>query len=772
VTRVAPGGAAPPRTTARDLRVTGLGAAAWAGALTGHGLVRQELDVRLLGLVAAAVVLLLVVRVPRSWVLVALVLAVVAWLRVDLSTDNVVGDLGERRAFVTAEGRVSSDPVVRTGRFSDVVVYRLLVTAVDVPVRARTRAPVVVLADPSTARPAWGSTVRFEGRLVPADDADTAALVSLRRSPVTVAEASTPHRAAEAVRRSIRTASGGPSPGDLLVPALVDGDDVALPEAVVTDFRTAGLTHLTAVSGANLTILLAFLLPLARWTGVRAHGLLLVGVLGIVGFVLVARPEPSVLRAAAMGTAALIGLGWGGRAAGARALGAAVLVLLLADPGLAVTWGFALSIGATAGILFLAPVFRDALLRHLPRWLAEAIAVPLAAQLACTPLVAVLSAEVSVVAVVANLVAAPLVGPTTILGLAAGLLGLLAAPLGVVPGWCAGVFAHGIVLVGRHAAAVPGAAVPWSASGWPLAGLVVLCVLVAWWAPRLLRSRRLVLLSGLALTLALLRPPAPGWWDVVRTGDGWPPPGWALVMCDVGQGDALALNAGDGSAVVVDAGPEPQQVDRCLRRLGVSEVPVVVLTHFHDDHVAGLPGVLAGRAVGEVLVSPLPSPAYGAGLVERAVREAGVRVRVPASGETVTVGGVRWQLLGPERAVGDSPNDSSLVMLAVVQGITVMLAGDVEPPAQALLARAWGLTEVDVLKVPHHGSRYQDDGFLRTLRPSVALVPIGEDNDYGHPAQSTLDLLRAGGASVWRTDTSGDLAVVADGESLRVVARG
>ncbi len=177
------------------------------------------------------------------------------------------------------------------------------------------------------------------------------------------------------------------------------------------------------MSGTNLTLVVGSMLLLARWAGVRARGLAVVGALGVVGFVLLARTEPSVVRAAAMGAVGLIGMGHHGRRRGTRALGAAVLLLLLFDPWLALTMGFALSVLATAGILWLAPGWRDRLMRWLPRWVAEAVSVPLAAQIACTPLVAAISGQVSLVAVGANLLAAPAVGPATVLGLAGGVRG-------------------------------------------------------------------------------------------------------------------------------------------------------------------------------------------------------------------------------------------------------------------------------------------------------------------------------------------------------------
>jgi competence protein ComEC len=168
--------------------------------------------------------------------------------------------------------------------------------------------------------------------------------------------------------------------------------------------------------------------------------------------------------------------------------------------------------------------------------------------------------------------------------------------------------------------------------------------------------------------------------------------------------------------VVVDAGPDPPAVDRCLRRLGVTRVPAVLLTHFHADHVDGLPGVLGGRAVGELQVSGLAEPAEGAATVARWAEAAGVPVRVPAYGEIVRTGDLTWQVRSPRRVVAGSPNDASLVVLVETAGVRLLLTGDVEPPGQATLARE-GIGVVDVLKVPHHGSRHQDTEWLTVHRP-------------------------------------------------------
>ncbi len=338
---------------------------------------------------------------------------------------------------------------------------------------------MLVIGDASWKAAELGSRVRATGRLAPSDGADLAGVLSTGRPPDVLARPGEVFAAAARVRAGIRASvAGAPPDARALVPALVVGDDRSMSDRVVEDFRTCGLTHLAAVSGTNLTLVVGFLLVVARWAGVRARGLVVVGALGVAGFVLLARPEPSVLRAAAMGSVALVGLGSRGRDHGIRALGVAVLVLLLLDPWLAVSVGFALSTLATAGILFLGPPFRDALATWLPRWAAEALAVPFAAQLACTPVVAALSGQVSLVAVLANLAVAAVVGPATVLGLAGGVLMLVAAPVGLACGWLAGLCAGWVILVATRLARLPSAAVDWAPGLVPVVVLGLLCVAV------------------------------------------------------------------------------------------------------------------------------------------------------------------------------------------------------------------------------------------------------------------------------------------------------
>lgn len=761
-----------------DLRTPMLGAGAWLGGIAAATLPAWAS----LGVVGTALLLSLLSRQAAAVgaAVAAAAVAGVALLHAGGVAGGPVHDLAAQRAVVTVEMTITSDPRVSRGRFGDVVVVRGDVrTVVGRGAAYDVRSPVVVLAAEEWRDVALGERVRVTGRLAPADDG-AAGLLSVRGRPQVVDGPDPWWRAAATVRHSIRevVAPRGEHPREL-VPALVVGDDSGLDPALADDFRTTGLTHLLAVSGTNLTLLVGFLLVVARWLGVRGHWTYAVAAAGIVGFVLIARTEPSVVRAAAMGTVALVGMGSNGRERGSRCLGVAVLGLLLVVPSLAVSAGFALSVLATGGILFLAPGWRDALMAWLPRWVAEAVSVPLAAQVACTPVVTALSGEISLVAVVANLLAAPAIAPATVLGLAGGLVGLAWTPLGQVVAAPAAWSVGWIVVVAQRGAALPTASITWGTGLLSLVAVTGVCVAMVAVAPRVLRHRTAGIgCSVLLVVTVLTRPPTPG----------WPPDDWVLAMCDVGQGDGLVVRAGPGAGIVVDAGPDPVLIDECLRRLEVTTVPLVVLTHFHDDHVGGIAGVVDGREVGEVAVTGLPDPASGVALVEQAAAAVGVRPVVATYGLTRRVGEATVQTVWPDSvpseasgAPGESDesqggssaaNDASVVLLVEVRGVRVLLTGDVEPTAQGALERVLAGVEVDVLKVPHHGSRHQDLDLLLGLRARLALVSVGADNDYGHPAPELLAALTATGAQVRRTDLDGDVLVTVDDGALGVRARG
>ncbi|WP_280886224.1 ComEC/Rec2 family competence protein [Streptomyces sp. LBL] len=625
--------------------------------------------------------------------------------------------------------------------------------------------------------------VRVTARLAPpltgGDRVAAVLRVRGRAAPEVVEEASGPQRFAGGLRAGLREATDGLSAdARALLPGLVVGDTARITPELDEAFKETDLAHTLAVSGSNLTIILALLVGppglaqhverrgLAPRLGMSLRTTAVLGGVLTLGFVVVCRPDPSVLRAAACGAVALLALATGRRRSLIPALATAVLLLVLYDPWMARSYGFLLSVLATGALLTLAPRWSLALRRRrVPPRLAEALAAAAAAQALCAPVVAVLSARVSLVAVPCNLLVEFAVAPATVLGFAALATAPVAMPVAKASAWCASWPVEWIAEIARTGAALPGGGVDWPGT-WAGAGLLLLVtVVVLLVGRRLLGHPWLCGACGLLLVLVVVQPPT-----LTRVITGWPPPGWRLTMCDVGQGDATVLAAGEGTAVVVDAGPDPALVDHCLRSLGITRVPLVVLTHFHADHVAGLPGVLRGRSVGAIETTGYEDPVDQAEFVRREAAARRIPVTRAAAGELRRAGALSWEVLWPRpgsEPEPEGPNDASVTLLVRSAGLRFLLLGDLEPPAQQALLRSpagVALAGVDVLKVAHHGSAYQDPGLIRRVAPRLALISVGADNPYGHPAPSTVAALRAGGATVLRTDRGGAVAVAGGGD--------
>jgi competence protein ComEC len=695
---------------------------------------------------------------------------------------GLVPGLAAQRATGTVEAVVLSDPrVVQTKgvRPTELVIVRVSVrTVVGRGQRSESSTPVLVFGQKNWAHVRWRETIRASGRFDVADPGDdVVAVFNPSTAPRSIGEPGLIPDVAEHVRSGLRDAvSGLPDDARGLLPGLVIGDTSRTPESLTQAMLTTGMTHLSAVSGSNVAVVLAAALGLCRVLGVRRRWRPPVALLLLVSFVILARPEPSVLRAAVMGVIGLLGLSTSRRRMGIPALSGAVLVLLCIDPWLSRSFGFALSTLATLGLLLFARPWGEWFARFLPtrlKGLGVAIAIPVAAQAMCGPVIVLLQGSVTLIGVVANLLAAPLVAPATVLGVSVALAALVSHPVAVLLGWLAALPTLGIARVARVCADVPMGTLPWpdGAPGALLLTFVTIGLLfVGPWLIMTIRFRPwLVAVLGV-LTLASAWPTG---------GLTWPPPSWRIVACDVGQGDALVLASAPGHAVVVDVGPDPVAIDGCLSRLHVEVVDAVVLTHFHADHAEGLPGVLHGRLVRQILTSPVLDPAFQVREVNGWAGAAGVPVQPLYPRDQLRWGSVQAAVLWPVRVIheGSVPNNASVVLSVDAGGLRVLMPGDVETVAahEVLLQLRrdpayQGTRGYDVLKVSHHGSRLQDPALLAEVRAPVALISVGVGNVYGHPAPGTLDLLRADGSQVFRTDQRGDIAVTRTSDGTVLVS--
>lgn len=614
--------------------------------------------------------------------------------------------------------------------------------------------PVAVIGPSPTERVEVGETVAIRARAVRTDPGDTQAYLLLAEGKITsVAAAPAWQSWAGPLRAAFtRVAAGLPGDGGDLLPGLATGDTAAVGPDLDDAMITSSLSHLTAVSGSNCAVLVALALLAGRVLGLP-RGIRIGGALVLLGaFVVLVTPEPSVVRAAAMAVAVLVAMAAGRPLRGVPVLGLAVLALVIVDPWLSRSAGFALSVLATAGLLVLAPPLVDRLTAGLPRAIAVLIAVPVAAQIACQPVLSALDPSIAAYGVIANLLAEPAAPLATVLGLIACMLAPLAPPLAHAVAVLAWLPAAWIAAVARLVASVPGARIPW----WdPPIGPLVLAVATALITVALVARGRVSQVTAMVLVLGVVA----GVGALAGYRVAWlagRPAQWQIAMCDVGQGDAVVLRSA-GRTALVDTGPDPDRLVRCLDDLGIGRLDLVVLTHFDHDHVGGA-SALRGRAT-EVLVGPTGEAADDRLLADLAA--SGSRVRAVHRGDAGVLGEWAWRVLWPPDGRIEPGNGASVTVTLVGVGecaggcLSAILLGDLGAQAQRRVMAAGPVPRVDVVKVSHHGSADQDPGLYRRLSATIGLIGVGQDNGYGHPTTSALKLLDAAGTTVERTDRCG-----------------
>ena len=620
-------------------------------------------------------------------------------------------------------------------------------------------------SEPPTAT--RGDLVRAEGSLEIPEDPDfldaihaKGVAVTLRASTMErVAGSPNPFvRATQAVRttigRSIEAVFPPREAGLLMGLAL--GDDSHLDDGVERDFKATGLTHLLVVSGGNVAMVLGPVLALVTTLGIPRPAQVAVGLATVAFIVVLTGAEPSVLRAGAMASLTLIGLLLGRARSSAVVLSGAVMLLLILQPVLVRSVGFQLSVTATAGMVALAGPLGDRFSHVVPAPVAAAAGTTLAAQLGVTPVLLFHFHDVPGVTLIANVVAAPTVAPSLLLGLVAAGAGIVSAPLGHLLGLGAQVPMRALELIENVAGRAPVAHV--TSRGGPVVLVlgtgIVIAVTVALrtgWRP----SRRAIVAGVMAVPVLV-------WNSAASVG---PPASLTVRFFDVGQGDAALVTTPAGVAMLVDGGPDEDQVATELAALGVKRLDVVVASHPHADHVVGLPSVLARFQVGVVLQPGCPSTSTLQADLDTAIADEGIEVRTPWAGETFVVGDVRLDVLSPPECYSgtesDTNNDALVIRLSLGDDV-VLFATEPEEPAQEWLVEQrdqGGLDlSADVLKVPHHGAATSVAEFFDAVAAPVAVVSVGE-NTYGHPTAFTLDAIADAGSTIWRTDQHGTITL-------------
>ena len=576
----------------------------------------------------------------------------------------------------------------------------------------------------------------------------------------------------DALRRASRShlQTGLTSPVREVVQGMVLGDDEGVDEQLIEDFRRSGLLHIMAVSGENVVLLcgmwtFAFvLLAIPR----LARTALLVPV--VATYVVLTGASPSIVRAGVAGIIGLLAILASRPSDGWLLWLAPAAWLLSANPNNIFDVSFQLSFGAVAGLLVLArPLTR--VFGFLPAPLPEQVGVTTAASLATAPVSMAVFGSTSLVSIPANVVGGFVLGPIMFLGMLSLLLGFVSSWLSLPLNLVAGLFIGFLLTVARFFGRLPWAVYEWQGVTLELAlvGVVValaagVCVLArrAGESPLAYvrspsRAAPLVALAALCVAATLL---------VAPVGPAAPAQP-TLTFLDVGEGAATLLQAPSGQTVLVDAGPAP--LARTLREHGVRRIDLLVVSHGHADHIAGLSDVIGNFPISVALLPQPPEPSPALEQLAADIAAAGGEVRrlsCPASmsGDGWGIRVLPTYALGGGGDANQDENDNALVVLAALADQRVLLPGDVEGAALAAL----DLPSCSVVGVPHHGSAGGfDAALLADLSPALAVIPVGP-NRHGHPTAEMLRLFAAEGVPCVRTDERGDVAVCVGPGGLEV----
>ena len=529
--------------------------------------------------------------------------------------------------------------------------------------------------------------------------------------------------------------------------ALASGDRSLLPSHHAELLRNTGVSHLIAISGLHVGLVSGIVwlvlriccTPLAHfgWIRLSAWAPAIAASLAATGYAALAGWPASAQRAAIMVSAAAAARACGRSADPWNLLGTAAVIMLLSEPSEFDSLGFQLSFSAVAGILLVAPRFTRLLPPDTPwpaSWCAASLGASFGAVSGTLPVAALHFQSIPPLSPLANLFAVPLVGavavPASLLAMA---LPAQAAAVPIVIGDAAASAAFWLL------SCLP--PLQWHPAASPLSAAALLPL-------PFLRKRPASMLALYALLLARF----PGTPSLLT-----------VTFLSVGQGDAALVEWPDGRRWLVDGGPPSTRLLRYLRRKGIRHLDAVIISHPHPDHFGGLLPVSENIGIGTAFAPRPPDPGEaGYGELWESLAAGGAQPGFP--GDPLGEGAELLHPLDGWNAGGrNSVNEESLVVLIAYGARRFLFTGDIGAQAEARLAGRTG--HVDVLKVPHHGSRTSSSrSFVAETRPLVALVSCGPGNRFGHPHREAMDSLA--GSRVLRTDLDGSIEISTDGRKL------
>jgi competence protein ComEC len=702
----------------------------------------------------------------------------------------------------TVQGYISAEPVVR-GRYTQVEVSAWQVEtrqSHEVAVRGR-----LIVNVPHYPAFEYGDAIQISGSLETPPILDTfsykehlaargvhSLLRNARVEPLGQRRGSGLLRWMYAQKRALRRAIEGalPNPDAGLLSGILLGLDYTLPDDLAEDFRATGLTHIIVISGFNISLITQAVVLSTRRLFHRYTGLWIsLGVIAL--FTLFVGPTPPVLRAALMGGVFLLGQLLGRRSRVLASLALASLVMTTINPLLLWSVSYQLSFASTLALVLLEPILARRAHEWMMGWagadraarwvhpLRDILIATTAAQIMTLPVAWYHFRQMSLIALLANVLVLPVQPAILFLGAAVAGLGALWLPLGRLAAPLIWPFLRYSIVVVQSLARLPWAAVEMPVAGplavWAIYG-AIMWVIVSQRSARadLPRPPGGGVSPRAALTIAIPAMVAVLVWAAIP---GLPDGRLHVYALDVGQGDAILIRTPGGRHILVDGGPDPVVLTSRLGQVlpfWQRRIDLVVATHADQDHLAGLVPVIERYHVTHVLeppgmrISPLSTH------WRQGVEAAGVEIIPVTAGARITLGeGIILEVLSPPpdvayRAKIDDNQASIVIMLRMGQ-CNILLTGDAEAEAERRMLADGHPLQAAVIKVGHHGSESSSTApFLAAVNPQIALIGVGADNRYGHPREAVLQRLDEVGATVYRTDRHGTIQCTTDGNKLWV----
>lgn len=570
-----------------------------------------------------------------------------------------------------------------------------------------------------------------------------------------------------------------------LVRGIIMGDTAGLSEARDEAMKVSSLTHLVAVSGANVALVYAFVSTPLLLLGIGRKPRIVLAASAILLYTLIIADEPSLYRAALMALPLLVARFMGIATGALNSLGLTIFICSLLSPAMVSGYGFTLSALATWGILVWSKPIAELIVRlsrgKLSSPLALVIAVPLVAQIACTPVLILLRPQISIWSVLANILAEYLVVPATLLGFAGAIAIFLLPPLSSALLLVSGTFCHAILFIADIAQDLPGAKLnlPAGLAGSLISSSIILIFALLIWSQKYVSipalKKILILTAGAALVFSLItNSNAKRIFQINSPTDDW-----EIALCDVGQGDATLYRASGGETILIDTGGDVQLITDCLKNLGIEEIELLVITHPHADHNGALNELSEMIVFNQIWLCPIDDKS------ENYLANNARPVYKPLAGSQASIGNLEVEVIWPasteevhkfgaqESSSEHSViNDCSLSLKIAADDWQAYTLGDLEPFAQEELAKRL-IADQDVkadsqvskvVKVAHHGSRRQSRKLYEFLKAEIALIGVGE-NSFSHPHDDTLHMLEevaAARVDILRTDAQGSVLLLKD----------